>query len=176
MFLHIPRAHDQGQICLYGFISKYSRDKRSCVSTIPPVTQKELENNVLLPTLQLTSLLLKSFRVHLYFYTLIYMVSWVVHTLWEDLQYSEKSFHHSIGNMKWLWSWLLRISTIQWGWAPTMVVGLTRLSPFWCPDGTILLIPVYVSYVCIYVRVYMCACVCRCVCVHVWRGFSRSDA
>jgi len=169
---------NRGKYAYIGLWVKYALGKSSCVSKITPVRSKNrrITVSVFLSTLQLTALLLKSFRVHLYFYTLIYMVSWVVHTLWEDLQYSEKSFHHSIGNMKWLWSWLLRISTIQWGWAPTMVVGLTRLSPFWCPDGTILLIPVYVSYVCIYVRVYMCACVCRCVCVHVWRGFSRSDA
>jgi len=70
MFLHIPRAHDQGQICIYGFISIYLWDKRSCISTIPPVTQKELENNVFLLTLQLTALLLKSFPLLLHCFTL----------------------------------------------------------------------------------------------------------
>jgi len=45
MFLHIPRAHEQGQICIYGFVSKIALGKSSCVSKIPPVKQKKLEDN-----------------------------------------------------------------------------------------------------------------------------------
>ena len=72
MFLHIPRAHQHGQICIIGFVSKICLEKSSCVSKIPPVPQKNrrITDSVFVPTLQLSALLLKSFSLRLHCYTL----------------------------------------------------------------------------------------------------------
>jgi len=44
MLMHIPRAHEQGQICIYGFVGKTCLKKSSCVSKITQRNQKP-ENN-----------------------------------------------------------------------------------------------------------------------------------
>ena len=45
IFLHIPTPHEQGQICIGGFMGKMCFGKISCVLKIPAVPQKKTENN-----------------------------------------------------------------------------------------------------------------------------------
>jgi len=68
-------AHEQGQVCVYGLMSKICLGNNFCVSKIPPVPQKNRRVTVFvfLPTLQLTALLLKSFRLRLHCYTLVHV-------------------------------------------------------------------------------------------------------
>ena len=58
-----------------GLKVKYALGKSSCVSKITPVPQKNRRITVFvsLPTLQLTALLLKSFRPRLHGYTLVHV-------------------------------------------------------------------------------------------------------
>jgi len=74
MFLHIPRACEHGQICIYGFIVwvKYALGKSYYVSAIPPVNTKNqiITVSAFLCTLQLTALLSKIFRLLLHCYSL----------------------------------------------------------------------------------------------------------
>ena len=67
MFLHIPRAHEQAQLSTYGFMSEICLQfrKKFCISEILPGQGKNLiiTVSVFLWTLQLSALLLKSFRL-----------------------------------------------------------------------------------------------------------------
>jgi len=72
MFLHNPRAYEQGQICIMGLWVKYALVKSSSVSKITPVRSKNwrITVSVYLSSLQLTALLLKKIRLRLHCYTL----------------------------------------------------------------------------------------------------------
>jgi len=58
-----------------GLRVKCAMGKSSCVAEIPPVPQKNrrIAVSMFLPTLQLTALFLKSFRLRLHCYTLIHI-------------------------------------------------------------------------------------------------------
>jgi len=72
MFLHIPRAHEQGQIGIYGFMSKICLESRLLRFYNHTRVVKKPKNNRFrfLSSLQLTALLLKSFRLRFQCYTL----------------------------------------------------------------------------------------------------------
>jgi len=75
IFLHIPRAFEQGQICIYGFRRKIWLAKKlgSLLTTFVPAVQakkKIIAFSVFLSTLQLAALLLKNVRLCFHYYTL----------------------------------------------------------------------------------------------------------
>ena len=73
MFLNNPRAYEQGQICIYGVMSKICLGKKFCVSKFTPVRSKNwrITVSVFLSSLQLTALLLKKIHLCLLCYTLL---------------------------------------------------------------------------------------------------------
>jgi len=79
IFLQFQEPMNRGKYAYMGLWVKYALGKSSCVSKIPPVVPKKqrLTVSVFLSTLQLTALLLKSFRLRLHCYTLAFIyVSW----------------------------------------------------------------------------------------------------
>ena len=81
----------RGKYAYTGVWVKYALGKSSCVSKIPPVVPKKqrITVSVFISTLQLTALLLKSFRLRLHCYTLSHVTHegvmshiWMSHTTW----------------------------------------------------------------------------------------------